>query len=78
MDRITPQDSTFPKIKGIPDSIPAGTALVRNDLDLLKAATTRYCHDHRYRAGRVAGAVRVDLDGAPAGVCGDDGPPMRD
>ena len=34
---------------------------------LLKAALRSYTSCPRYRAGLVAGAVRVDLDGAPAG-----------
>jgi sRNA-binding protein len=42
---------------------------------LLRAALARYANDHRYRAGRIAGAVRVDLDGAPAGLC-DGTPPL--
>jgi hypothetical protein len=34
---------------------------------LLKLAITRYCQDWRYRAGHVEGAIRVDIDGKPAG-----------
>jgi hypothetical protein len=43
---------------------------------LLRAALARYVCDHRYRAGRIAGAVRIDLDGTPAGIC-DGTPPLR-
>jgi ProP effector len=35
---------------------------------LLRRAIARYIADWRYRAGRVEGAVRVDLDGQPAGT----------
>src|SRR5271169_3563756 len=35
---------------------------------ILRHAVNRYCRDWRYRAGHVEGAVRVGLDGAPAGV----------
>jgi hypothetical protein len=43
---------------------------------LLRAALARYVCDHRYRSGRIAGAVRIDLDGQPAGSCSG-GTPLR-
>jgi hypothetical protein len=43
---------------------------------LLQASLARYTNDHRYRAGRIEGAVRIDLDGAPVSMC-NGAPPLR-
>jgi sRNA-binding protein len=39
---------------------------------LLHAALKRYTADHRYSAGHVVGASRIDLDGQPAGTVTED------